>query len=42
MNSFSGEKKMKKINEDWLATILAFVIIILGMIHLIDPAWVKF
>ena len=31
-----------KINEDWLATIIGFVIIILAMIKVINPAWVKF
>lgn len=33
---------MKKINEDWLATIIGFVLLILAMINLINPAWVKF
>ena len=33
---------MKKINEDWLATIIGFVLIILAMVNIIDPAWVKF
>lgn len=31
-----------KINEDWLATILAFVLMILAMIGLIAPTWMKF
>lgn len=31
-----------KINEDWLATILAFVLLILAMINIINPNWVKF
>ena len=31
-----------KLNEDWLATILAFVLIILALIGLISPAWMKF
>lgn len=31
-----------KINEDWLATILAFVLMILAMIGLIAPGMVKF
>jgi len=31
-----------KINEDWLATILAFVLLILAMVNAINPAWVKF
>jgi hypothetical protein len=31
-----------KINEDWLATILAFVLLFLAVINLIQPAWVKF
>ncbi len=30
-----------KINEDWLATILAFVLIALAMIGVIGP-WIKF
>ncbi len=31
-----------KINEDWLATIIAFVLLILAMINVIGPAWMKF
>lgn len=31
-----------KINEDWLATIIAFVLLILAMINVINPTWVKF
>ena len=31
-----------KINEDWLATIIGFVLMILAMINLINPDWVKF
>jgi hypothetical protein len=31
-----------KINEDWLATILAFVLMALAMIGLIAPTWTKF
>lgn len=31
-----------KINEDWLATILGLLLIVAGILHLIDPAWVKF
>ncbi len=31
-----------KINEDWLATFIGLGIILLAMIKLIDPAWVKF
>lgn len=30
-----------KINEDWLATILAFVLMILAMIGVLGP-WLKF
>jgi len=38
-----GEKDMKvKINEDWLATIIAFVLLILAMVNFIKPDWVKF
>jgi hypothetical protein len=37
------ERKMKaKINEDWLATIIAFVLLILAMVNFIKPDWVKF
>jgi len=31
-----------KINEDWLATIIAFLLLILSMINFIKPDWVKF
>jgi hypothetical protein len=31
-----------KLNEDWLATILAFVLIFLALIGLISPTWMKF
>lgn len=31
-----------KINEDWLATILGFVLLLLAMINFIKPEWVKF
>jgi hypothetical protein len=31
-----------KLNEDWLATFLAFVLLILAMINVISPDWVKF
>ena len=31
-----------KINEDWLATIIAFVLLVLAMIGLITPAWMIF
>ncbi len=31
-----------KINEDWLATIIAFVLLILAMVNVINPSWVKF
>lgn len=31
-----------KINEDWLATFIAFALLILAMVNLIKPDWVKF
>ena len=31
-----------KLNEDWLATIIGFVLLILAMVNVINPAWVKF
>lgn len=31
-----------KINEDWLATIIGFVLLLLAMINFIKPEWVKF
>lgn len=31
-----------KINEDWLATILAFVLMVLAMINLVNTDWMKF
>ena len=37
------ERNMKvKINEDWLATIIAFVLLILAMVNVINPTWMKF
>ena len=39
----SGENAMKTIiNEDWLATILAFVLLILAILNVIQPAWMVF
>lgn len=31
-----------KISEDWLSVILAFTLMILAMIGLINPGWVAF
>ena len=31
-----------KINEDWLATFLAFALLILAMVGIISPTWMKF
>lgn len=31
-----------KINEDWLATFLAFAFLILAMVGIISPTWMKF
>jgi len=31
-----------KINEDWLAVIIAFALVILAMINVISPTWLKF
>jgi hypothetical protein len=31
-----------KINEDWLATIIAFVLLILAMVNVIGPNLIKF
>jgi len=31
-----------KINEDWLATIIGLALLVLAMIGLIQPNWVKF
>jgi hypothetical protein len=35
---------MKKlsINEDWLAVIVAFVLLLLAVVSVISPAWMKF
>jgi hypothetical protein len=39
----SRRESMKaKINEDWLATILAFVLMFLAIVNVIQPGWVKF
>jgi hypothetical protein len=31
-----------KINEDWLATIIAFVLLVLAVVNVINPEWMKF
>lgn len=31
-----------KMNEDWLATIIAFVLLVLALINIISPTWMKF
>ncbi len=31
-----------KISEDWLAVIIAFVLLILAIAGVISPAWMKF
>lgn len=31
-----------KINEDWLAVIIAFVLMLLAIAGAISPAWMKF
>ena len=31
-----------KVNEDWLSVILAYVLLILAVIGLISPGWMKF
>jgi len=33
---------MKKLSEDWLATILAFVLLLLAMVGAISPSWMVF
>jgi hypothetical protein len=33
---------MKKINEDWLSVIIAFVLILLALIGIVSPTWMKF
>lgn len=31
-----------QISEDWLATIIAFVLLVLALIGVISPTWMKF
>ena len=31
-----------KINEDWLATIIGFVLLILAVLNVVRPDWIKF
>ena len=31
-----------KINEDWLAVIIAFGLLLLAIVGVISPAWMKF
>jgi hypothetical protein len=43
MNLYLERKNMNiKINEDWLAVILAFLLIVLALVSVISPAWMKF
>lgn len=43
LSTLSGEIAMKtKINEDWLSVILAYALIVLALIGLIAPTWMKF
>lgn len=35
-------RKNMKLSEDWLAVIIGFVVIIIGMLDIIDPAFLKF
>jgi hypothetical protein len=42
MRILRRETMKVKINEDWLATILAFVLLILAMVNFIRPDWMKF
>ena len=42
MQILRRETMKVKINEDWLATILAFVLLFLAMINVISPDWMKF
>ena len=32
----------KKLSEDWLAVIIGFAVIIIAMLDVIDPAFLKF
>ncbi len=34
--------KKLKLNEDWLAVIIAFALLLLAVVNVIDPAWMKF
>lgn len=31
-----------KINEDWLAVIIAFALMLLAIVGVVSPAWMKF
>lgn len=33
---------MKTISEDWLSVIIAFALMLLALISVISPAWMKF
>lgn len=37
-----GEDMNKILNEDWLSVIIAFLLIALALIGLINPSWMKF
>ena len=31
-----------KINEDWLAVIIAFALLVLALVGVVSPSWMKF
>ena len=37
-----GKERKMKITEDWLSVILAFALMFLAVINLINPNWVAF
>jgi hypothetical protein len=41
----NGSKRsilMKKLNEDWLSVIVALVLVLLALVGVISPGWMKF
>ncbi len=42
-NQPTGEPTMKaKITEDWLSVIIAFALMVLALVGIISPSWMKF
>ena len=42
MSDSTPQKSRWTLNEDWLSVLIAFLLILLALVGLIGPAWMKF